>query len=33
MLSTGAPERAYYFIVRRNDVEKAVNSIHHEFFS
>lgn len=32
MLSTGAPERAYYFIVKRNDVKRAVNSIHHEFF-
>ena len=32
MLSTGAPERAYYFIVKRNEVERAVKSIHKEFF-
>ncbi len=32
MLSTGAPERAYYFIVKEDDVERAVRSIHREFF-
>ena len=32
MISSGASEVAYYFIVRAEDVEKAVNAIHKEFF-
>jgi len=32
MISLGASEVACYFIVLENDVEKAVNAIHREFF-
>jgi aspartokinase/homoserine dehydrogenase 1 len=32
MISAGASEVAYYFIVDRKDLEKAVNAVHGEFF-
>lgn len=32
MISSGASEVAYYFIVREKDVEQAVNAVHREFF-
>lgn len=32
MMSSGASEVAYYFIVKDNDLNKAVNAIHQEFF-
>lgn len=32
MISSGASEVAYYFIVKEGEVEKAVRAIHHEFF-
>ncbi len=32
MISFGASEVAYYFIIQENDVERAINAIHKEFF-
>ena len=32
MISSGASEVASYFIVKNDDVERAVRAIHHEFF-
>ena len=32
MISSGASEVAYYFIIKDNDVEKTINAIHREFF-
>lgn len=32
MISSGASEVAYYFIVQENDVEAAINAVHKEFF-
>ena len=33
MISAGASEVAYYFIVMEKDLEKAVNAIHNDFFT
>lgn len=33
MISSGASEVAYYFIVNEKDVERAVKAVHNEFFS
>lgn len=32
MISSGASEVAYYFIVKSHDVRKAINAVHQEFF-
>ena len=32
MISSGASEVAYYFIIKDDDVEKTINAIHREFF-
>lgn len=32
MISSGASEVAYYFVVKEGEVERAVNAIHREFF-
>ena len=32
MISSGASEVASYFIINRNDTEKAIHALHHEFF-
>ena len=32
MISCGASEVAYYFIVQENDLEKAIKTIYREFF-
>jgi aspartate kinase len=32
MISSGASEVAYYFIIKDDDVEKTINAIHSEFF-
>ena len=32
MISSGASEVAYYFIVRKKDLESAIRAVHHEFF-
>ena len=32
MISSGASEVAYYFIVRKADLERAIRAVHHEFF-
>lgn len=32
MISSGASEVAYYFIVKENDVEKTIKAVHREFF-
>jgi len=33
MISSGASDVAYYFVVKQNDVELAIKAIHKEFFS
>ena len=33
MISSGASEVAYYFIIKEDDVENTINAIHQEFFS
>ena len=33
MISSGASEVAYYFIVKDKDVKRAIHAIHDEFFT